>query len=132
MDYASNGKATSQSWDSINRPSGFVYTISNASQCLRAFSIANTVEWFDLTINNTTVRYTIADMPKITVDNDAKFKVFADHSPIDEVHASCISGLGFIGDNGLLINEKYSSFVFLAECITNVTPRQYSTPFTEI
>ena len=41
------------------------------------------------------------------------FKLFADHSPIDEVHASCISGLGFIGDNGLLINEKYSSFVFL-------------------
>ena len=53
---------------------------------------------------------------------NAKFKVFADHSPIDEVHASCISGLGFIGDNGLLINEKYSSFVFLAECITDLAP----------
>jgi epoxyqueuosine reductase len=51
-------------------------------------------------------------------------KVFADHSPIDEVHAACISGLGFIGDNGLLINEKYSSFVFLAECITDLTPSQ--------
>lgn len=55
---------------------------------------------------------------------NAKFKVFADHSPIDEVHAACISGLGFMGDNGLLINEKYSSFVFLAECITNLTPKQ--------
>ena len=52
-----------------------------------------------------------------------KFKLFADHSPIDEVHASCISGLGFIGDNGLLINEKYSSFVFLAECVTNLTDK---------
>ena len=51
-----------------------------------------------------------------------KFKVFSDHSPIDEVHATCISGLGFIGDNGLLINEKYSSFVFLAEAITDLTP----------
>jgi len=50
-----------------------------------------------------------------------KFKLFADHSPIDEVHAACISGLGFIGDNGLLINEKYSSFVFLAECVTNLS-----------
>ncbi len=50
-----------------------------------------------------------------------KFCLFADHSPIDEVHASCISGLGFIGDNGLLINEKYSSFVFLAECVTDLT-----------
>ena len=55
---------------------------------------------------------------------NAKCKVFADHSPIDEVHAACISGLGFIGDNGLLINEKYSSFVFLAECITDLTPSQ--------
>ena len=51
-----------------------------------------------------------------------KYKLFADHSPIDEVHASCISGLGFIGDNGLLINEKYSSFVFLAECIIDASP----------
>lgn len=51
----------------------------------------------------------------------ALFKVFSDHSPIDEVHACCISGLGFIGDNGLLINEKYSSFVFLGECITNLS-----------
>lgn len=53
-----------------------------------------------------------------------RFKLFADHSPIDEVHAACISGLGFIGDNGLLINEVYSSFVFLAECITNLNPKQ--------
>lgn len=51
------------------------------------------------------------------------FKLFADHSPIDEVHAACVSGLGFIGDNGLLINEKYSSFVFLAECITDMQPK---------
>lgn len=52
------------------------------------------------------------------------FKVFSDHSPIDEVHACCVSGLGFIGDNGLLITEKYSSFVFLGECITNVSPSE--------
>ena len=53
-----------------------------------------------------------------------RLKLFADHSPIDEVHACCISGLGFIGDNGLLISEKYSSFVFLAECVTDLTPNQ--------
>lgn len=55
---------------------------------------------------------------------NAKYKVFADHSPIDEVHAACISGLGFMGDNGLLINEKYSSFVFLAECVTSLSPSE--------
>ena len=54
----------------------------------------------------------------------ARFRFFADHSPIDEVHATCISGLGFIGDNGLLINEEYSSFVFLAECITDLAPEE--------
>ena len=53
-----------------------------------------------------------------------RFKLFADHSPIDEVHATCISGLGFIGDNGLLITEKYSSFVFLGECITDLSPAE--------
>ena len=58
-----------------------------------------------------------------------KFCLFADHSPIDEVHASCISGLGFIGDNGLLINEKYSSFVFLAECVTDLTDKELSLEF---
>lgn len=60
-----------------------------------------------------------------------KFKIFADHSPIDEVHASCISGLGFIGDNGLLINERYSSFVFLAECITNLSDKELGLEYNQ-
>ena len=61
----------------------------------------------------------------------AKFKVFADHSPIDEVHAACVSGLGFMGDNGLLINERYSSFVFVAECITSLTPKELGLTFAD-
>ena len=61
----------------------------------------------------------------------AQFKVFADHSPIDEVHAACISGLGFMGDNGLLINEKYSSFVFVGECITSLTPKQLGLKYAD-
>lgn len=59
-----------------------------------------------------------------------KFKLFSDHSPIDEVHATCISGLGFIGDNGLLINKEYSSFVFLAECITDLSPEELGMEFS--
>lgn len=59
-----------------------------------------------------------------------KFKVFSDHSPIDEVHACCISGLGFVGDNGLIINEKYSSFVFLAEAITDIPKDSLGLEFT--
>ena len=49
----------------------------------------------------------------------AKFECFADNSPIDERHAAALCGLGMLGDNGLLITEKYSSYVFLGEIITD-------------
>jgi len=50
-----------------------------------------------------------------------KFAGFADHSPIDEIHAAAVSGLGIIGANGLLITPKYSSYVFLGEIITDMS-----------
>lgn len=50
----------------------------------------------------------------------AKFAGFADHSPIDERHAAAAAGLGIIGDHGLLITERYSSYVFLCEIITDL------------
>lgn len=53
---------------------------------------------------------------------DNKFAGFGDHSPINERHAAAISGLGILGDNGLIINEKYGTYVFLAEVITDVPP----------
>lgn len=49
-----------------------------------------------------------------------KFCGFTDNSPIDERHAAAIAGLGVIGKNGLIITEKYSSFVFLGEIITDM------------
>ena len=49
----------------------------------------------------------------------ARFECFADNSPIDERHAAALSGLGMLGDNGLLITKKYSSYVFLGEIITD-------------
>lgn len=48
-----------------------------------------------------------------------KFAGFTDHSPIDEIHASAISGIGVIGENHLLITEKYSSYIFIGEIITD-------------
>lgn len=44
---------------------------------------------------------------------------FADHSPFDEVRAAALAGLGLLGDNGLLITERYSSFVFLFALVTD-------------
>ncbi len=49
---------------------------------------------------------------------------FSDHSPINELYAAAKCGLGVIGDNGLLINEKYSSFVFIGEVFTDVLPSE--------
>ena len=45
---------------------------------------------------------------------------FADSSPIDERDAAARAGLGIIGDNGLIITEKYSSYIFLGEIITDM------------
>ncbi len=58
---------------------------------------------------------------------------FGDHSPIDERHGALISGLGALGDNGLLINEKYGSYVFIADVITDIPSEMLgATPPCEI
>lgn len=51
---------------------------------------------------------------------DAAFRAFADHSPIGERYAAARAGLGILGDNGLLINEKYGSLVFIGEVYTDL------------
>lgn len=48
-----------------------------------------------------------------------RFAGFSDHSPIDEVEAAARIGLGVIGKNHLLLTEKYSSYIFLGELVTD-------------
>ncbi len=43
-----------------------------------------------------------------------------DNSPIPEVLAAALSGLGCVGDNGLLINPIYGSWVFIGTIVTNM------------
>lgn len=50
----------------------------------------------------------------------AAFAAFADNSPIPEVGAACAAGLGVRGDHGLLITERYGSYVFLGEIVTDL------------
>lgn len=50
------------------------------------------------------------------------FKGYGDSSPIDERMAALSAGLGILGDNRLLINEKYGSYVFVAEIISDLAP----------
>ena len=48
------------------------------------------------------------------------FKATVDSSPIAEVDCAAKCGLGAIGDNGLLINERYGSYCFIAEIATTL------------
>ena len=54
---------------------------------------------------------------------DVGIKGYGDHSPINEVHAALIAGLGIIGDNGLLINEEYGSYIFIGDLLTDIDPK---------
>ena len=54
--------------------------------------------------------------------HDSSVKGYGDHSPIDERHAALIAGLGILGDNGLLINEKYGSYIFIGDMVTDIDP----------
>ena len=63
----------------------------------------------------------------------AKMKIFGDHSPIAERHAALISGLGIAGDSGLLINEKYGTYVFIGDMITDIPAEDLGeTPLCQI
>ena len=63
-------------------------------------------------------------LPKMEKAFGGSFLGFADKSPIEENIAAAKAGLGVLGDNYMLINEKYGSFVFLAEILTTVSPEK--------
>lgn len=47
------------------------------------------------------------------------FEPFVDNSPLPEVRCAVNAGLGVLGRNSLFINEKYGSWVFLGEIVTD-------------
>ncbi len=48
-----------------------------------------------------------------------KIRVYADISPFDEKRLAAACGLGVRGKNGLLINDRYGSFVFIGEILVD-------------
>ena len=48
-----------------------------------------------------------------------RFAGFTDHSPIAEGEAAVGAGLGYFGCNRLFLTDRYSSYVFLGEIITD-------------
>ncbi len=67
-----------------------------------------------------------------TLYPENSFVGYGDHSPIDERGAALIGGLGLLGENGLLINEKYGSFVFIGDLVCDVEPGELSAVKHEI
>ena len=51
---------------------------------------------------------------------DRAFTPFCDASPVPEVEAARLAGLGDIGDHGLLISPDYGSYVFIGEIVTDL------------
>lgn len=49
-----------------------------------------------------------------------RFAVFCDNSPIPEVTAAALAGLGVVGDNGLLLHPSFGSYVFIGEIVTDL------------
>ena len=56
-----------------------------------------------------------------------RFAVLADDSPLPEVRAAVLAGLGAAGQNGLLIHETYGSYVVIGTIAASLG-RQASTP----
>lgn len=49
-----------------------------------------------------------------------RFLPFIDNSPIPEVRAAALAGLGCIGRHGLLIHPEFGSFVFIGTIVTDL------------
>lgn len=59
------------------------------------------------------------------------FEPFIDNSPIPEVYTAALSGLGCIGDNGLLIHPQYGSYVFIGAIVTDLELPVQESPLRE-
>ena len=51
---------------------------------------------------------------------EEEFVAFCDNSPVPEVFAAASAGLGKVGVNNLLINERYGSYIFIIEIVTTL------------
>ena len=61
----------------------------------------------------------------------AAFAPFVDSSPIREVEAAHLAGLGAIGRNGLLLHEAFGSRVFIGEIVTDLELSPSPSPQTD-
>ncbi len=60
-------------------------------------------------------------LEKILSPYTDNFEIFADIGPLDNIYVAQKSGLGIIGKNGLLINERLGSYFFIGYALTDLS-----------
>lgn len=85
-----------------------------ATRNVSAYAVCEDYHVFVRELSDALIPALQADFP------NNRFALFADHSPIDEIGAAVAAGLGVRGKNHLLLTERYSSYVFLAELVTDL------------
>lgn len=92
----------------------FTPACEDTGRCISAYAVSRDYHLFFEELYDELLPYLAKKFPT------ARFAAFADHSPISELHAAARAGLGVIGKNGLLLTEKYGSYVFLGEIVTDM------------
>ncbi len=92
----------------------FSHACEDENRCISAYAVSRDYHLFFAELYEELLPLLAKHFPK------AHFAAFADHSPISELHAAARAGLGVIGQNGLLLTEKYGSYVFLGEIVTDI------------
>lgn len=91
----------------------YTHACEDAKKCISAYAVSHDYHLFFKELYDELLPYLKEKFPY------NRFVGFADHSPISELHAAVHAGLGVIGKNGLLLTQKYGSYVFLSEIITD-------------
>ncbi len=92
----------------------FSHACEDENRCISAYAVSRDYHHFFAELYEELLPYLAEKFPS------NHFAAFADHSPISELHAAARAGLGVIGKNGLLLTEKYGSYVFLGEVVTDI------------
>lgn len=107
-----------------NANKAIVFLIPYKTSCTKAESLAHFAQIKDYHgFSKMFFERIIPEIQNLYPQN--RFFGFADHSPLNERKVAARCGLGCIGKNGLLLNEKYGSYVFIGEILTDAPIDDY-------
>lgn len=95
------------------------YKISNEDKNISAYAVPRDYHAYFSDFSERLCSALSSDFPQY------KFCGAADNSPINEVEAAVKAGLGFFGENGLFISQKYGSFVFIGGIYSDMPAKEY-------